>query len=852
MEIKIPEFCLVAMVGTSGSGKSTFASKHFLPSEVVSSDYCRALVSDDETSQDATGDAFDVLNYITQKRLSRGKLTVIDATNVQEDARRSIIKMAKDNDCFAAAIVLNLPERLCQDRNAERSDRDFGPHVIRRQKQQLRKSISKLRREGFRYVYVMDDQETIDKAEVNRTKLWTDRRDEHGPFDIIGDIHGCFDELLSLLSKLDYKISGSDMETRVIAPPGRRVIFLGDLVDRGPKSPEVLNLVMNMVESGDAICVPGNHDVKLMKKLKGRNVKIAYGLAETLEQLESHSEEFKEKVAGFIDSLVSHFVLDRGNLVVSHAGMKARYQGRSSGRVREFALYGDTTGETDEYGLPVRYEWANDYRGDAMVVYGHTPVGEAQWTNRTINIDTGCVFGGQLTALRYPEREIVSVEALKEYYDSIKPFKIEDNGNGQSVHQDRDYDILDIEDVSGKRRIQTPYRNTITIREENAAAALETMSRFAVDPHWLIYLPPTMSPCETSNVEDYLERPEEAFAYYSSNNVFDIVCQEKHMGSRAIVIACSSEEAARKRFGITDNTTGVCYTRTGRRFFNDIELEQQFLTRVRKGLEEASFWQRFDSDWVALDCELMPWSSKARELLKDQYAHTGAAANASLESAIKALEKAHLRGIDQGDNLDLFREKKVHTDKYIEAYRQYCWPVNGIDDYKLAPFHILASEGKCHTDKDHIWHMDEIKKLTVGSEGLIIETAWLKLDTSREEEIKKGVEWWQSLTDKGGEGMVVKPLNFISKEKGKILQPAVKCRGREYLRIIYGPEYNRQENIDRLRKRGLSTKRSLAIREFALGMASLEHFVNQEPLYKVHECVFAVLAMESEPVDPRL
>jgi protein phosphatase len=207
-------------------------------------------------------------------------------------------------------------------------------------------------------------------------------------------------------------------------PAGRKAVFLGDLVDRGPRIPDVLKLVMDMVESGSAICVPGNHDVKLLRKLRGKNVQITHGLAESLSQLEAEPPEFREKVAGFLDSLISHYVFDDGKLVVAHAGMKESMQGRGSGKVREFALYGETTGETDEFGLPVRYPWADDYRGRAMVVYGHTPVPEPQWLNRTINIDTGCVFGGQLTALRYPERELVSVPAARVYCEPSKPFPV--------------------------------------------------------------------------------------------------------------------------------------------------------------------------------------------------------------------------------------------------------------------------------------------------------------------------------------------------------------------------------------------------------------------------------------------
>jgi protein phosphatase len=432
MQIAIPELSLVVLIGPSGAGKSTFARSHFKSTEVLSSDFCRGLVSDDENDQSATNDAFDLLHYIARKRLAAGRLTVIDATNVQLEARKPLIALAREFHVLPVAIVFNLPEQLCQERNRTRSDRDFGPHVIRRQLQDLRRSLRGLEREGFRYVFTLETPEQVVAASITRTRLWTDRRDEHGPFDIIGDVHGCYDELAELLAKLGYttdKVTGwqGDKVTEshksvTLSPPhlvtlshpaGRKAVFLGDLVDRGPNVPGVLRLAMGMVASGSALAIPGNHDVKLVKKLRGRDVQITHGLAESLAQLEAEPPAFRQQVAAFLDGLVSHYVLDGGKLVVAHAGMRQDLQGRSSAKVRDFALYGETTGETDEFGLPIRYNWAAEYRGKAMVVYGHTPVPTAEWLNNTINIDTGCVFGGRLTALRYPERELVAVLAYR-------------------------------------------------------------------------------------------------------------------------------------------------------------------------------------------------------------------------------------------------------------------------------------------------------------------------------------------------------------------------------------------------------------------------------------------------------
>ena len=848
--ITIPELSLVVLIGPSGCGKSTFAGTHFKPSEVLSSDFCRALVSDDENNQAATKDAFEVLHFIAAKRLAAGKLTVVDATNVQPEARKPLVALARQYHVIPVALVLNLPDRICQDRNRQRADRDFGPHVIRQQSQQLRRSLRNLKREGFRHIHEFSSPAEVEEVLIERQPLWNNRKQDHGPFDIIGDVHGCFDELNSLLTKLGYQFNNGTFEAR--HPEGRKAIFLGDLVDRGPKTPEVLKLVMSMVQSGAALAVPGNHDSKLMRKLRGRDVQITHGLAESLQQLDHESPEFKEQVADFIDGLVSHYVLDDGRLVVAHAGLKEALQGRGSGKVRDFALYGETTGETDEFGLPVRYNWAAEYRGRAAVVYGHTPVPEPEWLNGTICIDTGCVFGGKLTALRYPEKELVSVPAQATYYRSAKPFLAEEEQAPALTAQQTYDDVLDIEDVSGKRIISTRLHRTVTIREENSFAALEVMSRFAVDPKWLIYLPPTMSPSETTREAELLEHPAEVFAYFRNAGVARVVCEEKHMGSRAVVIVCRDRDAARKRFGVVEDTAGICYTRTGRRFFDDQALEAEFISRLQAALNAAETWDEFATDWVCLDCELMPWSAKAQELLRQQYAAVGAAARAAVPEAVTVLQRALAVAPEAVPLLAAYRDRQVAAEKYVDAYRRYCWPVRSLDDLKLAPFHLLATEDRVHSDRDHVWHMQTLAKICAAGDDLLMQTNYLVVDVTDPASEQAGISWWNALTSRGGEGMVVKPFDFIARSSRGLVQPAIKCRGKEYLRIIYGPEYALPQNLERLRGRGLSTKRSLALREFALGMEALERFVRHEPLRRVHECVFGVLALESEPVDPRL
>jgi protein phosphatase len=851
----VPQLSLVVLVGTSGSGKSTFARSHFRPTEVVSSDVCRGMVADDENDQSATKPAFELLHTIAGIRLREGRITVVDATNVQPEARKSLIALAKEHDVLPVAIVLDTPTGVCIERNASRPDRNFGPEVIRRQHDQLRRGIRGLEREGFRTVHRLSGQAEIESAQIVRTRLYNDRRDDHGPFDVIGDVHGCRAELEALLTDLGYGLRRDDRDRPVGAhhPDGRRAFFVGDLVDRGPDSPGVLRLVMGMVAAGDAFCVSGNHEAKLLKALRGRNVQISHGLAETLDQLAAEPDDFRAELTRFVDSLIGHYVLDDGKLVVSHAGLIEKYHGRASARVRSFCLYGDTTGETDEYGLPIRLPWARDYRGRALVAYGHTPTPDAEWVNNTICLDTGCVFGGRLTALRYPERELVSVDAADVYYEPVRPLGSSAPAASGAV---RDPAVLDIADVTGGKVLQTAYLNRIGLRAENAAAALEVMSRFAIDPRWLIYLPPTMSPVATAQEPGLLEHPAQAFAAFQADGVPAVVCEEKHMGSRAVALVCRDLDVAQARFGAPGDRLGAVWTRTGRSFFSPA-LTAELVDRLQVAVERAGLFDELDTGWLLLDAELLPWSAKAGELLRHTYAAVGAAATAALPVASAALDAAVTRGVEVGELASRTKSRLVNAERFRDAYRRYYWPTDGLEGVRLAPFQLLATEGRTYADRPHAYHLELADRLVAADSTLFQATRRTYVDLTDDTAIGAATDWWSELTavrgeNGGGEGMVVKPAANLTRTANSLVQPGLKVRGAEYLRIVYGPDYTEPANLERLRQRHLGHKRSMALREYALGLEALDRAARGEPLWRVHECVFAVLALESEPVDPRL
>ncbi|MEY9939758.1 polynucleotide kinase-phosphatase [Streptacidiphilus sp. MAP5-3] len=854
-KVTVPDLSLVVLIGATGSGKSSFAAKHFLPTQVVSSDACRGMVSDDPNDQSASKEAFELLHYIVGKRLDAGRLTVVDATNVQQEARRQLVELARAHDVLPVAVVLDVPQQLCAERNSRKPDRaHFPPHVLQRHQRDLRRSLRHLEREGFRKVHVLRSEAEVDAVRIVLEKRYNDLRHLTGPFDIVGDIHGCRSELVTLLGRLGYEVL-RDAEGRAVDavhPQGRTAVFVGDLVDRGPDTPGVLRLVMGMVAAGHALCVPGNHENKLGRALSGRKVTVSHGLQESLDQLAAEPPEFVQRVRDFIGDLISHYLLDDGRLVVCHAGLPEKYHGRTSGRVRSHALYGDTTGETDEYGLPVRYPWAEEYRGRALVVYGHTPTPVANFLNNTICLDTGCVFGGTMTALRYPERELVEVPAEQVWYEPVRPLATDAPGG-------REGRPLAIEDVAGKRIVETRHHGRVAVREENAAAALEVMSRFAIDPRLLAYLPPTMAPVATSQREDWLEYPDEAFAAYRADGVRHLVCEEKHMGSRAVVMVCRDTpdgdrevSAGEKRFGVP--TGGQVWTRTGRAFLDDPALNDAVLTRLRAAAEAAGLFAELKSDWLLLDAELMPWSLKSTGLLRRQYAAVGAASGAALAAARAALDATAALGVDVRELSERQAARAADASAFTDAYRRYCWTVEGIDAIRLAPFQLLAAEGANLAVRPHDQHLDWIDRMIAADDtGLLHGTRRLLVDTADADSCAAGAAWWEELTARGGEGMVVKPLaSLVRTESGRLVQPGVKVRGREYLRIIYGPDYTRPEHLGRLRARALGHKRSLALREYALGLEALDRLAEGEPLWRVHESVFAVLALESEPVDPRL
>ena len=845
--IRIADPSLVMLVGAAGAGKSTFAAKHFAPSEVLASEHMRELVSGDAHALDANADAFNALFTIARIRLRRRMLTVVDATSVNRGDQDALRALATECHAKLEAIVFDIDHDVAQTRNRERA-RSEPAHIVRRQHARMRGSRKHVRRLTRGATHVIDSDNALDGVRVERIALECDRRSLSGPFDIIGDVHGCLEELIALLAKLGYTVTQSEGRWRLTHGDGRMPVFVGDLIDRGPENLACLALACDTADDGTAVVVEGNHETRLARVMRRRreSPSASHGLAETLAEVERLDDEQRGALMRRLTTLPSHAVLAGGALVVAHAGLDAAMHLGVGGAVRAFARYGKTTGESDAFGLPVRERWADEYRGDADVVYGHTPTAQAHWAGATLCIDTGCVFGGALSALRWPEREIVAVPALREYYAPVAP--LSDDAQARTAE-------LTLDDVVGTRRIATRGMRSIRIDAARAATALEAASRFALSPNWLVYIPPTMAPCEASRDDDtkWLEHPRNAFEEYARTGVRHVVCELKHMGSRAIAIVGRKADSIESAFGVAGE--GRVYTRTGRRFFNENDEERALLATVRRSMDRAGLWDALGTEWIMLDGEIVPWVVKGAGLINTHYRAPGVAGAIALAHASTTLDAYRARTGETPDGAAL-AERTAERNQAIGRFNAIIERYGSMTGHAAyAPFTILAGAGAAHADTEtRSWQRERLDQLVTASSGMLVHTPSMRVATASTEEREEATTWWRTLVEGTEEGLVVKPDDGVygAEHMRRRVQPALKVRGREYLRIIYGPEYTIAGHMARVRKRATGAKRSLALREHAIGCEGLTRLVARRALHERYECALAVLALESEPTDPRL
>ena len=863
MKITIPYSGLVLLVGVSNSGKTTLLNKwveeqKILPSEVISSDMYREIVGDKEfigwserpkdeadslmdEYQSISSEAFNMMNHVVEARSRLNKLTFIDATHLYPDDRKKYIALARKHHVPAMAIVLDVPQDTLLERDEQR-DNPRGKRRVKKQFQTFKREKRFIKKDGFSSVYFTDGLEEI-VLERRTNPLMIDVG--HG-IDMIGDIHGCYDEMIALLIKLGYEKNDDDL---FVHPEGRVFLSLGDVMSRGPKSMQTMLFFQRHIEKDLAYMIDSNHGWKIARWLEGRNVTMHHGDEKVEAEFEAYEEmhgveqttTVKQLLKELLLQAPSHYVLVKNGVrtaVCTHAGIRDEFIGKQSPQVQDFCRYGDTDGFTEQ-GKPVRKDWTIHHKGSMPIIWGHEPNPQPLVINNTINIDQGVVFGGQLTAFRYPEKEFVSVSAMHDYSGAID--------NPLKEWATKRLDPPNIGKFINGYSVQTKQLGDVKIHQDIVKSAIDTVSHYTVPIEQLLYIPPTMSPTPvTSSEPGYLEHPKEAIEYYRSHGIHTMIAEKKHMGSRAVLLLFKNRESAKQAVG--SEMLGVIYTRTGRRFF-DQSTETEIVLKLNEELVNKGYFEKYETDYVLLDAEIMPWNLKAKELISSQYAHVAENAILDLSKLKEKLEAVAGDNADLNKWLDEVGNKFENAKTFKEIFQKYCWDAEGTKAIQIAPFHVLAHCGETFFDKPHQWHMTMNKEFAEGS-SLFVPTEFKMIsDDCSEREV---IEWWEEMTAEGHEGIVIKPEHFTPTHNGKLLQPAIKVRGRKYLHIIYGMDYLLPDQLERLKKRNTGKKQKLALREFALGVEGIQRFIDGESIERVHECVLATLSLESDPVDPRL
>ncbi|MGD6944195.1 AAA family ATPase [Cytobacillus gottheilii] len=861
MNISFPVGCIALLIGPSGSGKTTLLSNwiekgYIKSSEKVSSDDFRVLVGDTEyidysnrskaesdglfnEYQKISQAAFKLLDQTVEARARLNNVTIVDATNLYSDDRKRYIEMASRQHVPIIAIVLDIKEDTLISRDSVRKD-PRGKKRIKQQYSTFKREKRFLKNEGYTRVYYMkeEDQQNITiNREQNKLTL-----DVAAGLDIIGDIHGCYDEMIQLLEKLNYK---QNEEGYYVHEEGRKLLSIGDVMSRGPKSLVTMVFWLRHIQAGYAYMIDSNHGWKIARWLDGRKVTLSHGDEKVEEEFNAYAEEkgmqaaeaLKAELKHLLLHAPSHYVLQQNGVnvaVCTHAGIKDHYIGKSSKRISDFCRYGDTDG-VDERGKPIRKDWFIHHHSSELIIWGHDPKPKPLIVGHTINIDQGAVFGGELTALRFPERQFLSVEAQHDFSGTDQNPLIE--------WKKKRFAPPNISKFINGYTVSPEHIKEIMVGGDYVKPAIDDMSHFTIPIEQLIYIPPTMTPPPAaSSLDNYLEHPREAIQYYRKHGVQRMIAEKKHMGSRAILHIFKNTDAGKLSFGYP--SLGVIYSRAGRRFFNQ-EAETKILTQLSEELQP--YFEKYQTDYVLLDAEIMPWNLKAKELISKQYAHVAEHAILDRKKLLSKLQKAEHPETKIWQ--EQYEQKLENAITFQNVFQKYCWDLHDLAEISIAPFHVLAHSSSEFFDRTHEWHMKQNQELAQLSK-LFTVTEYKMIDDEQSEE--EAISWWESMTEDGHEGIVIKPEHFMAKEKGKLLQPAIKVRGQKYLHIIYGIDYLEPANLKRLKERNTNKKQRNALKEFALSMESVKRFIAGESVERVHECVLASLALEAEQIDPRL
>jgi protein phosphatase len=831
MILTLPQPSALIVLAPSAFPAAQWARRHFTPAQLLDPSDCQALLGSADLPP--SPQAYALAAQAFKLRMEAGTATVLLQAPLEQTGRNFIRSACRAHHMQLLVLSIELSVEELQAWAP-----DFDRAQWAREQDLLEQNLHFLGKEGVQQHFRVRGAAELDGLEVVWQPLPCDRATLGGPFDLIGSLHGCHDELLRLFVALGY--SRDTRSQLPVHPEGRLPVFLGDIADSGPACAETLSLVQAMTEAGLALAVAGNQDRQLLEHLRQDPEADPGALAPWWAHADAAT---RAQALAWLGRLPGHIVLDGGRLVAVHGGIKAEMIGRHTTAITAFCTYGSTPGERSTVQDAPIADWAADLPAGVTVAFAHQPLTRPLDAGNHVALDTACLYGGQLSAFRYPERAWVQVEASAAYLAGEWPAAAE--AQAARPHA-LDRWTLPAELLNGRWLVQTASGFNFTLTDLQYATTLELLQNEAISPRWLIYLPPSMSPPQPATLPGFLEHPNEAFSYYEKKGQTHVVVQEKCDGPRAVVVLCRDTDAAEARFGDGSGRIGVVYSRRGRPLLDPAD-ENTLLAELHAAATDSGLWAALRTDWLCLEGQLT-----GRRFTPGKNKEEGRIAAGVAAAWPRALDLLAQSTSDAPEFLAMRAQMEAQA-AAAQALARDCTPADGDEgSWYFTPYHLLAAQSGDFFDRSHVWHLEQLAAFTQGNAAHVRALRTQVIDLQDHDGRRALTDWWQDLSDQGAPGIIVKPMTLELVVNQEYLQPALKVRGREALRKVYGPYYTLPDALEHHRRRSLKERRELVVRHFALGKEALQRFVAGKAHQEVLQAVFTHIAISTMDDNPLL